>query len=48
MKLPRLLCHRFSVTSRSPVLELQDIEEIEGPSVTFIVFSVETLRARGS
>ena len=45
MKLPRLLCHRFSVTSRSPVLEL---EEIEGPSLTFVVFSVETLRARGS
>lgn len=48
MKLPQLLCHRFSVTSRSPVLELQDIEEIEGPSLTFIVFSVETLCARGS
>lgn len=42
MKLPQLLCHRFSVTPRSPVLELQDIEEIEGP-LTFIVFSVETL-----
>lgn len=48
MKLPQLLCHRFSVTSRSPVLELQDIEEIEGPSLTFIVVSVETLCARGS
>ena len=47
MQLPRLLCHRFSATCRSPVLALQDTGD-EGPSLTLTVSPVETLRAGGS